>query len=65
MRYVIFLCTLEFLLIFLEFVSYYLLGNTHSKVPFILASCLLGIVTIITGMALYESIKHRNDSEPW
>lgn len=50
-------------LIALEFAIYYIFGR--SRVPLLLGGALIVAVLILTGMAAYESIKHRNDKEQW
>lgn len=52
-----------FSLIFIEFFLYYSKGQTIG--PLIVGAVLAIIVLAITIMALFESIKHRNDKEPW
>lgn len=37
----------------------------HSMVPLVLGLVLSGLLLILTGAALYQSIKHRHDKEPW
>jgi membrane protein YdbS with pleckstrin-like domain len=54
---------LEISVIILEFFLYYSRGQTVG--PLIVGGILALIVLVITIMALFESIKHRNDKEPW
>ena len=49
--------------IFLEFSLYSVYGR--SWVPMSLGAGLGAAVLVISGLALYESIKHRGDKEPW
>jgi hypothetical protein len=48
-----------------DLVLYYNATSGHSKVPFIAALVITVPATIITGLAAYQSFKHRNDKEPW
>lgn len=50
-------------LIFVEFFLYYSKGQTIG--PLVVGAVLGLVVLVITTMALFESIKHRNDKEPW
>ncbi|MDB5165104.1 MAG: hypothetical protein JWL89_730 [Candidatus Saccharibacteria bacterium] len=64
-RLIILMCFSELLLIFFDYDLYYSYGRHHSKVPFYIASTLTVIVVALTTVALYQAVKHRNDSEPW
>jgi len=50
-------------LIFIEFFLYYSKGQTIG--PLVVGGILGLVILAITVMALFESIKHRNDKEPW
>jgi hypothetical protein len=54
---------LEISIIILEFFLYYSRGQTVG--PLIVGGILALVVLVITILALFESIKHRNDKEPW
>jgi|GEM_PF-6642332 hypothetical protein len=54
---------LEIAIIIIEFFWYYSNGQTIG--PLIVGALLAVVVFIIAALALYESIKHRNDKEPW
>jgi hypothetical protein len=55
---------LELCIIFLDFGIYYSEEGTF-RTPLYVGCFLALVVLIITLMALYESIKHRNDKESW
>jgi hypothetical protein len=55
---------LELCLIFINFGIFYSENGTF-KTPLYIGCFLAFVVLIITLMALYESIKHRNDKESW
>lgn len=48
-----------------DLVIYYTTASGHSEVPFIIALIITIPATVVTGLACYESFKHRNDKEPW
>jgi membrane protein YdbS with pleckstrin-like domain len=54
---------LEISIIILEFFLYYSRGQTVG--PLIVGGILALVVLVITILALFESIKHRNDKELW
>jgi len=54
---------LEVALIIIDFFIYY--SNDQTVGPLIVGLALTFIVLVITVFALLESIKHRNDKEPW
>lgn len=54
---------LEISVIIIEFFLYYSRGQTIA--PLIVGGVLALVVLAITATALYESIKHRDDKEPW
>jgi hypothetical protein len=64
-RTVIAYSLLELSFIILEFGIFTYLGPSQYKVPLILVSILVLILMIVTGMALFVSIKHHKDKEPW
>jgi membrane-bound metal-dependent hydrolase YbcI (DUF457 family) len=49
----------------LDLVMYYSWSHRHSLVPLFISIALTIVVGIITGMAVYEVFKHRNDKESW
>jgi len=60
---VIFYLLLEFALLFFEFFLYYEKGRPI--IPLLIGGGIALIVLVIGVAALFESIKHRNDKEPW